>query len=218
MSTPYQLFNIPAHTRGLIFDIDGTLYKNDAYCEEQGDCQVRAWAKMLGISNEEARQRVDLARKEYAAAHNGAKTSLANIMLSFGISLEQSIEWRKTLINPEGYLSPDPKLHDTLLNLHDRFRIVALTNNSCLTGHKNLAALGIEDCFDAVLGLEDTGYSKPHERCFQLAAKTLGLSAGEIVSIGDRYDVDLATPINLGMGGILVDGPEIIHIISTLLV
>jgi phosphoglycolate phosphatase/putative hydrolase of the HAD superfamily len=34
----------------------------------------------------------------------------------------------------------------------------------------------------------------------------LGVDAKNCVSVGDRYDIDLALPLELGMGGILVDG------------
>ncbi len=218
MNTPYTLYNIPKHVSGLIFDIDGTLYKNDAYCIEQGDCQIREWARITGISSEEGRRRVEQAQQEYAISHNGSRTSLANIMLEFGVPLEQSIEWRRTLINPDGFLTQDEKLLHTLTVLKRTFKIIALTNNSFYTGHRNLAALGIEDCFDTVLGLEQTKHGKPNPQGFELAAETLKLNPSEIISIGDRYDVDIAPALSLGMGGILVDGPEIIHIIPQLII
>jgi phosphoglycolate phosphatase/putative hydrolase of the HAD superfamily len=34
----------------------------------------------------------------------------------------------------------------------------------------------------------------------------LGADIAGCISIGDRYDIDLALPLKLGMGGILVDG------------
>ncbi len=214
----YTLYNIPARTKGLIFDIDGTLYKNDAYCVEQGDCQIRAWADQLHISHEEGRRRVEEAQQQYALGHDGHRTSLATIMQGFGISIEQCMEWRRTLIDPTGWLTADPELHTALAALKERFSIIALTNNSFHTGHKHLAALGISDCFDTVLGLEQTKRGKPDPTGFQMAADTLHLAPSEIISIGDRYDVDIVPALSLGMGGILVDGPEIIPIIPQLIV
>jgi len=214
----YTLYNIPQHTKGLIFDIDGTLYKNDAFCAEQGDCQIRAWADMLHISHEEGRRRVEEAQQKFAAEHDGHRTSLATIMQGFGIPIEQCMEWRRTLINPTGWLEPDPALQKALAELKKRFPIIALTNNSYHTGQKHLAVLGITDCFDTLLGLEQTKKGKPDPAGFQMAADTLHLSPDTIVSIGDRYDVDIVPALSLGMGGILVDGPEIIPIIQQLIV
>ena len=41
-----------------------------------------------------------------------------------------------------------------------------------------------------------------------------GVSLPEMVtrlSVGDRYDIDIALPLELGMGGILVDGVEDVY-------
>jgi phosphoglycolate phosphatase/putative hydrolase of the HAD superfamily len=37
------------------------------------------------------------------------------------------------------------------------------------------------------------------------------------VSIGDRYDIDLDIPLQMGMGGILVDGVEDVYCLPELL-
>ena len=44
-----------------------------------------------------------------------------------------------------------------------------------------------------------------------LAAASLGLAAPEIISVGDRYEVDIEPALVLGMGGILVDGVEDVY-------
>ena len=38
------------------------------------------------------------------------------------------------------------------------------------------------------------------------AVKLLGVKCEECLAIGDRYDMDVALPLELGMGGILVCG------------
>jgi phosphoglycolate phosphatase/putative hydrolase of the HAD superfamily len=63
--------------------------------------------------------------------------------------------------------------------------------------------------------------SKPHEAPFRKAVELLGIGAlgseapslplESCVSIGDRYDIDIALPLKLGMGGILVDGVEDVY-------
>jgi phosphoglycolate phosphatase/putative hydrolase of the HAD superfamily len=37
------------------------------------------------------------------------------------------------------------------------------------------------------------------------------------LSVGDRYDIDIALPLELGMGGILVDGVEDVYRLPELL-
>lgn len=69
----------------------------------------------------------------------------------------------------------------------------------------------MEDSFREVVGLDDTMVSKPAREPFELAARRLGVPAGDCVSVGDRYDVDLAVPLELGMGAVLVDGAEDVY-------
>ena len=48
------------------------------------------------------------------------------------------------------------------------------------------------------------------DKALELSSSHLGeaLSYSDCISIGDRYDIDLALAIELGMGGILVSGSE----------
>jgi phosphoglycolate phosphatase/putative hydrolase of the HAD superfamily len=39
----------------------------------------------------------------------------------------------------------------------------------------------------------------------------LGVPPESCVSIGDRYDIDIATPLEMGMGGVLVTGVEDVY-------
>jgi len=43
------------------------------------------------------------------------------------------------------------------------------------------------------------------------AARLCGVSQEKCVSVGDRFDIDIALPLELGMGGILVDGVEDVY-------
>ncbi len=209
-------FNIPSdlsRIRGFIFDIDNTLYRDDEYAAEQIDCQVRAFALQKGITAEEGRRMVAEFRAEWAAAHDGAKTSLANVLLHFGVPVAQSIEWRRTLIKPEEFLKPDPDLKKALTALAGRAKLLCVTNNPVATAYRNLKALDIADVLcprktaEDIVGLDTCGVSKPDRRVFLRALQVLDLAPGQIVSVGDRFDIDLACPLEMGMSGLLVDGP-----------
>jgi phosphoglycolate phosphatase/putative hydrolase of the HAD superfamily len=69
----------------------------------------------------------------------------------------------------------------------------------------------VADLFGALVGLDTCGVSKPHEAPFLRAAEILGVSPAACVSVGDRCDIDIALPLELGMGGILVDGVEDVY-------
>lgn len=201
-------YNLPEKISALIFDIDNTLYTNEEYAFEQVDVQVREFARLRGITADEARHMVAEKRKEWAASHNGAQITLANIMLSFNIPVSQSIAWRSELIKPEAFLKQDARLSALMQTLSEKYQLIAVTNNPVKTGRRNLKALGIEGFFKDVVGLDTCGISKPAPEPFLKAVELLGVSKEECVSIGDRYAVDLATPLSLNMGAILVSGPE----------
>jgi len=188
----------------LIFDIDNTLYTNEEYLVHQIDVQVQKFADMEGISFKEAEKRIDKARQNFAHEHQGAKTSFALIMKGFGYSVEESIKWRKELIQPEKYLKKDEKLRAVLEKLSHSYKIISVTNNPVDIGWRNLKAIGIEDFFMDIVGLDTCYKSKPAEEPFLKALEILKLPASECVSIGDRYDIDIVTPVKLGMKGILV--------------
>ncbi|MDR2784575.1 MAG: HAD hydrolase-like protein, partial [Treponema sp.] len=59
--------------------------------------------------------------------------------------------------------------------------------------------------------------SKPHKAPFIKAKESLGIPAGECIALGDRYDFDIAPPLELGMGGILVDGVEDVYCLAEIL-
>jgi phosphoglycolate phosphatase/putative hydrolase of the HAD superfamily len=64
-----------------------------------------------------------------------------------------------------------------------------------------------------VVGLDTCEVSKPHEAPFRKAAELLAVPLAACISVGDRYDIDLALPLELGMGGILVNGAEDVYLL-----
>lgn len=203
-----KIYKIPENLHTIIFDIDSTLYTNPSYAFEQVDCQVRHFAELRNMSHQEARNLVSNFRKNWAAEHNGQKISLGNLLTYFGIPIEESIQWRKTLLEPADFLGPDQKLFDSLSKLEKKFKMICVTNNPVLPARKTLEAIGISDFFPEIIGLDTCRVSKPNKKPFLLAAQKTGCNPEGCLSIGDRYDIDLALPLELGMGGILVNGVE----------
>lgn len=212
-----KIYKIPSDLRAFIFDIDSTLYTNQAYAFEQVDCQVRQFAKERGISADEARRMVAEYRKQFAAEHNGSKVSLGNTLLSFGVPIEQSVQWRRELLEPADFLRRDEKLIVELKILQTEYQLICVTNNPVLPARKTLDALGISEFFPEIVGLDTCFKSKPALEPFETAVERLskssesGIKAENCIAIGDRYDMDIALPLKMGMGGILVNGVEEVY-------
>ena len=212
-----KIHRIPEKTSCVIFDIDSTLYTNEAYAREQVDVQIRYFASLRGMEADEARKAIGDWRDEYARTH-GRKMSLGNALVHFGVPISESIRWREELIEPARFLESDARLRETLDSLARHFTLVAVTNNPILPAGKTLDALGVRDVFRDLIGLDTTGVSKPHEKPFLAASRAARCPVTECLSVGDRYDIDIALPLELGMGGILVDGVEDVYLLPDLLI
>lgn len=210
-------WNIPQNPKVLIFDIDSTLYTCPEYAHEQIDSQVRHFAEINGMSHQQARNLISDFRKKWALEHDGQKISLGNLLTNFGISIETSIEWRKKLFDPYSFLSRDEQLINSLSLLKEKFYIICVTNNPVEPARKTLDAIGISPLISHIIGLDTLKKSKPAAEIFELALKTattetnLDINFGDCISIGDRFDIDLALPLKLGCGAILVDGVKDVY-------
>lgn len=212
-----KLYNLPQTVKAIIFDIDSTLYTSNAYAFEQVDCQIREFARVNGLTNEEARKMVADYRKEFAEKNNGKKISLGNTLLHFGVPIEQSVQWREKLMRPEDFLSHDEKLVSVLKKLKEKYKLICVTNNPVLPARETLKVIGVSEIITDIVGLDTCFKSKPAIEPFTVALERLGCKAEECVAVGDRYDMDIALPLEMGMGGILVSGVEEVYNIEDIL-
>jgi phosphoglycolate phosphatase/putative hydrolase of the HAD superfamily len=202
-----KVYSLPPSARALLLDFDSTLYTNPAYASFQNEVLIARLARERGESVGRTKARLDELKSQAKAAGAGA-TSLGNLFLELGVPIETSVAWREELIEPAAWLKPDPALAEAIVRLGRRFALAIVTNNPASVGRKGLEALGLTGLMSCVVGLDDTLRSKPDTAPYALAAKRLNVAAPDCVSVGDRYDVDLAPALALGMGAILVDGVE----------
>lgn len=206
-----KIYKIPENLKTIIFDIDSTLYTNEEYAVEQVDIQLRHFAKLRNTTPENIRQMIKNFRDEYSRTHDGKKISLGNTLTHFGVSIEDSINWRETLLEPKLFLPRDEKLIEVLTKLKTKYNLICVTNNPVLPAFKTLEAIGIEKLIPDIIGLDTCHKSKPDPEILLLAAEKTNASPEECLSVGDRYDIDLRLAMELGMGGILVDGVEDVY-------
>ncbi|MCH5291055.1 MAG: HAD hydrolase-like protein [Treponema sp.] len=211
------VYKIPQKTEAIVFDIDGTLYTSDAYVFEQVDVQIRHFAHLRGIPEDEARRMIGDYRREWAAAHNGAKISLGNTFPAFGVPIETSIKWRDELLNPEQFLKEDSNLQKTLCDLQKKYRLICVTNNPVKAARRTLKAIGVDHLLPFVVGLDTCNKSKPSREMLDAVFALTGVPFSACLSVGDRYDIDLALPLELGMGAVLVQGVEDVYRLPELL-
>ena len=206
-----KVFNLPLTIRALVFDMDLTLYSNAEYGQYQIDSLVEKLSCIRGLSFEDMKREVEEERNAWALSHNGKRPSLSNILMNYGITMEQNILWRNEIYEPDKFIREDPRLHLALEELSRSYTLGIVTNNTVLVARKTLAALGVEGFFDVLIGLDTSMVAKPHELPFKKFLELSHCPCETCVSIGDRYDIDLDIPLEMGMGGILVDGVEDVY-------
>ncbi len=211
------IYHLPQNIKAIIFDIDSTLYTNTSFATLQNEVQIKRFAELKSLAFEDAKKMVVSYRDEWSKLNGGKKLSLANVFVDLGVSIDQSIEMRKELILPEQYLSTDTELVQSLTELAKDYSLVCVTNNPISVGRKILSCLGADAVISEVIGLDTCHVSKPDIKMFELAAKRAGEPIENCISVGDRYDIDISLPLEMGMGGILVDGVEDVYKLKKML-
>ena len=206
-----KIFRLPPKIQALVFDMDLTLYTNAEYGQYQIDSLIEKLGKTRGLSFGEMNKEVEILRKEWTLSHGGKKPSLSNILGAYGISMEENIRWREEIYEPERFIKEDRRLRQTLEELSQSFVLGIVTNNPVSVARKTLAALGISGCLPILVGLDTCMIAKPEKIPFMRFAELSSCPPETCVSIGDRYDIDLDIPLEMGMGGILVDGVEDVY-------
>ncbi len=192
--------------------MDLTLYRNESYYSSQVNNQIVLLAADLGTSVESLGERLARWDTVFREQNNGKKPSFGNTLLgALGYPIEKSVELRRRAIRPEDYLSRDPRLEATLAELQAEYKMVLVTNNPSDIAYRTLKVLGVSEFFPRIVGLEESGHSKPHPAAFDLAYTSLHLAPSQVVSVGDRYPIDLEVPLARGSGGVLVESMEDVY-------
>lgn len=211
-------YSLPSRIRGLIVDLDSTLYRNEAYAVSQTEDQLDLLAADLGWERSRLDAVLAQARDAYRAAHGNRDPSLGNLLLgALDYPIAASVDLRRRALRPERYLRPDGALRTALITLQTNLALVLLTNNPSDIARRTLTALGVGDVVTRVIGLEVTGQSKPHPAPFDRAYEALALDPREVVSVGDRFAVDLETPLARGSGAVLVENMDDVYLLPLVL-
>lgn len=214
---PMKIYKLEKDCDTIIFDIDSTLYTNQKYAIEQVDVQIRYFAKKNNIPLDEARTKISNFRKEWSLNNDGKKISLGNAFIHFGVTIKDSIEMRKNLLEPKLFLKKDIQLIKTIKKLKKHYKIICVTNNPVLPARKTLHALGISELIEEIIGLDTCFKSKPAKEPFLLAVEQMNTTCQKCIAVGDRFDMDLRLPLEMGMSGILVSGVEDVYKLPELL-
>ncbi len=177
-----------------IFDLDNTLYPPSMRLFDQIEARMTRFVmEALGVD----RERADHLRRHYWQRHG---TTLAGLMREHGIDPHDYLHAVHDIdFSP---LAPDPILAARIAALPGR-RIVH-TNGPKGYAERVLEARGLAELFDAVFGIEETGFApKPEARAHDLVIAAAGISPRQATMFEDDPR-NLAVPHARGMRTVLV--------------
>jgi HAD superfamily hydrolase (TIGR01509 family) len=98
------------------------------------------------------------------------------------------------------HMEPYPDVRPTLRRLRRMgMKLAVVTDAPRLKAYQRLDSMGIADMFDAVVGFEDTGRTKPSRLPFRKALSLLGVRPGEAMHVGDWPEKDVRGARDAGL-------------------
>lgn len=199
--------------RGVIFDIDGTLYRQSPVRRRMAlRLAARYWrAPFAGATTMRvlaAYRRAQEALRsqppvgDIAAAQFGLAAERTGVPAERVAALVE--EWMDTRPLDLVAANARPGLVTTLDALRDRGLRLGVVSD--YPADAKLRALGIADRFDTVISPDDPRVQafKPAPRGIAAALEDLGLASSEALYVGDRLDVDAPAAIAAGVAWALI--------------
>jgi len=183
--------------RGIIFDLDGTLYVCDTFSAGIQDAADAYIARIRGISQSEAGLLTAAVRRRLNE-ESGIVQTLSAVCVELGGNVRELHALFEQKLRPEACLVRDDRVIQLLKRLSERFSLYIYTNNNRTLATRIINYLGLDGMFRAVFTIDDHWRAKPDENMLTMILSEIGLSPAEALFVGDRYDIDLRLPEQLG--------------------
>ena len=93
---------------------------------------------------------------------------------------------------------------DLVRYLAKKYPLTVVTNGFVEVQYEKFDKSGLKDCFAHIVLSEEVGCQKPNPRIFEEALRMNGISAEDVVMIGDSWNSDIQGAINAGIDRIWV--------------
>lgn len=183
--------------RGIVFDLDGTLYVSDRFAAEIQGAASEYIAALKQTSSAQAGL-IMAATRLRLAEENGTVQTISAVCTELGGNVQDMHRFFEQNLRPEAYLVRDERVIRLLEQLAEKFSLYIYTNNNRVLTARIMNYLGLNGLVDNIFTIDDTWRGKPDEEMVQRVLGEIELSPGEALFVGDRYDVDLRVPEQLG--------------------
>jgi len=193
---------LPQDIKGILFDLDGTLYRMKWFMKPLFAVMLFPDSLML--------PRYMKIRKEFAGREMGNGERLLQAMAEkLSLQCSKDVQHTVSWIHNRFYKAFDsimpllrgsrPGINNTLAGLKKKGYKLAVVSDFAHISQR-LAGLGIDhSLFDRLISSEEEGSLKPCHRCLATIADSWNIKPLEMVVIGDRSDTDGGAASNAGM-------------------
>jgi putative hydrolase of the HAD superfamily len=202
--------------KALVFDLDGTLYTSAPLGSEILHSAGRYVAELKAVGLGEAELLLRDAKKRLSAA-SGSDTTLSRACMEVGGDLRELHRRFAAEIRPERFLAGDERVGDLLKTLGSRFELYIYTNNNRALSAAIMDILGIIGLFRQIFTIEESWRPKPDRIALEDIFRGIGRKPEECLFVGDRYDIDLRLPAEMGCAVCLVSTTEELFHLCTLM-
>ena len=190
-----------ATTRGILFDLDGTLHSREAAFWRW----LNAEARLAGVIS-----RVD--RDEIATLDQHGKGDKEKLL----VYLDNALDWgdsaakrlRRFRSGIVEHVQLEPGMFALLESLREHYLLGVVTNGAGVTQRGKLERLGILPFFEPVIVSGEAGCRKPNVEIFELAIKDWPLARQEVLFIGDDPLADVEGARAAGLRALQVTSPS----------
>lgn len=183
--------------RGIVFDLDGTLYVCDTFASLIQDAATAYIASIKGISQDMAALLMTATRLRLMEESGTAQT-LSAVCTDLGGNIRDLHHYFEENLQPEACLVRDERVIRLLKCLSEQFSLHIYTNNNRPLTTRIISYLGLNGLFQSIYAIDDTWRAKPNEEMLSQVLSENSLLPVEALFVGDRYDIDLRLPEQLG--------------------
>lgn len=198
------------YIRGIIFDLDGTLYDCPQLLSMQRKVAIEALRDFHHLDMESANRMFKRKRQELKKSLGFSPTTTATC-IACGIPLDLYLAETTRRYDPADFLQHDDRLVMVLEELKKSHTLALISNNNRPHVDRMLKILGVASLFDASLTLSESKIVKPSTELYRRVCRKLSLDPVDCLAIGDRKEIDLFPAEALGMVTILVSGVQDVY-------
>ena len=156
----------------------------------------------------------DLVTKDYLSLDrflfplmHGSKTiknfelGIKNHSVLFELAQKMSEEFLRLTTN---YFSLLDGAEELVRYLSKKYPLTVVTNGFVEVQYEKFEKSGLQDCFAHIILSEEVGCQKPNAQIFEEALRRNGVSADEVIMIGDSWNSDIQGAINAGIDQIWI--------------